>query len=134
MANPAAPIVLLLGSTFPVSGPQGIQPLALQSLHNKSLIDHWCARGDLGAVGSRCARSWRRWLRRPAAHQYALRSTAPPVPARWASLHGAGFASPERVFVVTNAVFYKAFEFWALGKGLDVSHVINTGRTLGDAR
>lgn len=46
----------------------------------------------------------------------------------------AGFDSPARVFVVTNAVFYKAFEFWSLGKGLDVSHVINSGRTIGDAR
>ena len=52
----------------------------------------------------------------------------------WHSLASIGHADPARVFVVTNAVYYKALEFWSLGKGLDISHVVNTGSTLGDAR
>ena len=74
------------------------------------------------------------WRLRRTRRDRPLPRRPPRTTHRWASLHSAGFASAERVFVVTNAVFYKAFEFWALGKGLDVSHVINTGRTLGDAR
>jgi hypothetical protein len=38
------------------------------------------------------------------------------------------------VYVATNATYYKYFENWAVGKGLALSHVVNSGRTLGDNR
>lgn len=43
-------------------------------------------------------------------------------------------AQPARVYIATNASFYKHFEFWALGKGIALQHVINSGRSVGDAR
>jgi hypothetical protein len=52
----------------------------------------------------------------------------------WAALDAAGLADPASVFVATNASYYKFFEFWAIGKGLALPHVINSGRSVGDAR
>lgn len=52
----------------------------------------------------------------------------------WECLTSAGYASTTHVFVATNAVHYKYFEFWALGKGIPIAHIINTGRSLGDTR
>lgn len=60
----------------------------------------------------------------------------PPSPARWAALTAAGLASSpaDDVLVATNAAYYKAFEHWAFGKGVPVAHVVNSGRSVGDAR
>lgn len=59
--------------------------------------------------------------------------TPPPRTCRWAALSGVG-AGADNVYVVTNATTYKFAEFWAVGKGLTVHNVINTGRSVGDAR
>lgn len=59
---------------------------------------------------------------------------APPPFRRWSCLSAAGMAQPSRVYIATNASYYKHFEFWALGKGVALQHVINSGRSVGDAR
>lgn len=59
---------------------------------------------------------------------------APLLDKWWAALDAAGLADPSSVFVATNASYYKFFEFWAIGKGLALPHVINSGRSVGDAR
>lgn len=38
------------------------------------------------------------------------------------------------MYVATNAQYYKFFEFWALSKGISISHIVNSGRSLGDCR
>jgi hypothetical protein len=47
---------------------------------------------------------------------------------------GAGLNLQTHVYVATNATYYKYFENWALGKGLPLSHVVNSGRSLADNR
>jgi glucuronokinase len=37
-------------------------------------------------------------------------------------------------FVASNATYYKYFEFWSLGHGIPLSNIVNSGRTLADAR
>lgn len=60
---------------------------------------------------------------------------APPLaPRRWRALSAAGLGDPAAAYVITNAACYKAFEFWAFGRGLALPHVINSGRSVGDAR
>jgi hypothetical protein len=53
---------------------------------------------------------------------------------RWEALSAAGYAAPENVYVATNALYYKFFEFWSFGKGLAINHIVNSGRSLGDSR
>ena len=86
------PLVVLVAESFP-PGDASVQPIALQSYNNTSLLDHW-----------------------------------------WHSLSAHSLFNPARVYIVTNAIYYKAIEFWSIGRGLDVSHVVNTGCSLGDAR
>ena len=52
----------------------------------------------------------------------------------WTSLEALGLNLQTHVFVATNAVNYKFFEFWAHSKGIATSHIINSGRSLGDTR
>jgi len=40
----------------------------------------------------------------------------------------------DQCYVVSDALHYKNFERWAVSHGLDVSHVLNSGRTLGNTR
>lgn len=57
---------------------------------------------------------------------------------RWnaivSALGGSAGVSTDDVYLTTNALFYKYFEHWGFGKGIDVSHIINSGRSIGDAR
>ncbi len=52
----------------------------------------------------------------------------------WTSLVTAGWASPNDIYIASNAVHYKYFEHWAFGKGIEISHVLNSGRSIGDSR
>ncbi len=38
------------------------------------------------------------------------------------------------MYIASNAIHYKYFEHWAFGKGIEISHVLNSGRSIGDAR
>jgi hypothetical protein len=58
----------------------------------------------------------------------------PPHRRRWDALAAAGWADPSDVYIATNALFYKYLEHWGFSKGVHVSHIVNSGRTLGDAR
>jgi hypothetical protein len=49
-------------------------------------------------------------------------------------LEEAAVCAPSTSFVLCSATHPKAFERWALAAGMDMSHVINSGRTLGDVR
>ncbi len=49
-------------------------------------------------------------------------------------MKSAGLHLQTHVYVATNAADYKSFEFWALGKGLRIDHIINSGKSLGDTR
>lgn len=62
--------------------------------------------------------------------------TACPHRCRWDTLATAGLNLTTHIFVATNASNYKSFEFWALGKGIPISHIVNSGAStaLGDAR
>lgn len=57
-----------------------------------------------------------------------------PIDSWWEALAAVGLNLTSHVYLVTNAAEYKPFEFWGFGKGIPVSHIINTGATLGDAR
>ncbi len=46
----------------------------------------------------------------------------------------AQYSDPSRVFLVTNAQFYKYFEYEAFGRGVPLRHIVNSGRSLGDNR
>lgn len=52
----------------------------------------------------------------------------------WSTLESLGLNLQTHLFIATNAVNYKYFEFWAFSKGIPASHVINSGRSLGDLR
>ena len=57
---------------------------------------------------------------------------------RWNIINTALYSSDSvptnDLYIATNALFYKYFEHWGFGKGIDVSHIINSGRSIGDAR
>jgi hypothetical protein len=53
---------------------------------------------------------------------------------RWNALASCSLADPASVYVGSNALFYKFFEHWSIGKGVGISHIVNSGRSLGDAR
>jgi hypothetical protein len=48
---------------------------------------------------------------------------------RWDAIVPSGVIKPEDVYVVADAESCKPLERWALGNGLDVASVINTGGT-----
>lgn len=52
----------------------------------------------------------------------------------WSTLEALGLNLQTHLFIATNAVNYKFFEFWAFSKGIPATHVINSGRSLGDLR
>lgn len=41
---------------------------------------------------------------------------------------------PARTLLATNAEYYKFFEYWGFGKGIPLTQMINSGRSLGDNR
>ncbi len=67
-----------------------------------------------------------------------IRPPSPPRPLfpsrRWNAIVSAKWGEPANTYVATNARFYKYFEHWAFGKGISVSHIVNSGRSLGDSR
>ena len=135
MATP--PLVVLLGTTGPEQRSlTGAAPAALRGPHGQSLADGWCV--HTRALSLARARALAR--QRPASPQHAARArsrrTRRPRGAlcRWRVLGAAGLDDPALAYVVTNAAHYKAFEFWAFGRGLALPHVINSGRSVGDAR
>ena len=132
MATPP-PLVVLLGTTGPEQRSlTGAAPAALRGPHGQSPADGWC-------VDARALSRERALGPRPASPQHAARARSrrtrrPRALCRWRVLGAAGLDDPALAYVVTNAAHYKAFEFWAFGRGLALPHVINSGRSVGDAR
>ena len=52
----------------------------------------------------------------------------------WSCLEALGLNLSTHIFLATNAVNYKHYEFWAHSKGIATSHIINSGRSLGNIR
>ena len=52
----------------------------------------------------------------------------------WGCLEALGLNLQTHLYLATNAVNYKFFEFWAHSRGISTSHIINSGRSLGDLR
>jgi len=134
MGSGAMPVVILVGSTFddqtaPVATEAYNVPLAFQSFHGKPLIEHWC-----GRLGFRVGLGFRKPAKRAVGHVRII--AACPHACRWDTLATAGLNLTTHIFVATNASNYKSFEFWALGKGIPISHIVNSGAStaLGDAR
>jgi hypothetical protein len=50
----------------------------------------------------------------------------------WCCLEAVGLNLQTHLFIATNAVSYKHFEFWAESKGVPTSHILNSGRSVGD--
>jgi hypothetical protein len=50
----------------------------------------------------------------------------------WSCLEAVGLNMQTHLFLCTNAVNFKHFEFWAHSKGVPTSHILNSGRSLGD--
>jgi hypothetical protein len=53
---------------------------------------------------------------------------------RWDCLTAAGLNLTSHVFLAVSAADYKPVEWWAFGKGIAASHIINSGTSLGDTR
>lgn len=49
-------------------------------------------------------------------------------------LAAASIWDPARTLLTTNAEYYKFFEYWGFGKGVALSQMVNSGRSLGDNR
>lgn len=60
----------------------------------------------------------------------ALRASSP---RRWETLAAVGLNLTSHVYIVSNARDYKPIEFWAFGRGIPLTHIINTGATIGPA-
>jgi hypothetical protein len=71
---------------------------------------------------------------RAAAPPHALAGSPSSMDGWWSALSSHGLLDPSSVFFACNAQYYKYFEYEAFGRGVPLSNVINSGRSLGDSR
>jgi hypothetical protein len=115
--------VVFLGSSFAQTDDRSAEPpTALQCFQETTLLDHWCVA------------AWETHTIAPSAPPRARVTQSRPLLCRWRRLSAVGCANPSSVYVATNAYYYKYFEVWAFSKGIELRHVVNSGRSLGDNR